>query len=153
MERAWLSTEEERAWTGLMGAVDSLPVAKFDEPAATPGGWLAKLVLYHVGAWCDECARQLATSGSGAVPSDLQRGVEAENHLQAERSRDLTADQVLSYVRSSRRRMLDEWRKLAEVTPAAWEWFHECGPVHYRRHESDLRNGVGASRGGVGSGP
>ena len=32
---------------------------------------------------------------------------------------------------------------LPEVTPEAWEWFEESGPLHYAKHVKDLEAWLG----------
>jgi hypothetical protein len=40
--------------------------------------------------------------------------------------------------RERRARMRSAFEALAELTPAAVEWFEESGPLHYAEHGDDL---------------
>ena len=54
-----LIVEEDRAWSTLHAIFERVPPARFEEPHVTPGGWSAKDVMFHVGAWLAEASRQL----------------------------------------------------------------------------------------------
>ena len=50
----------------------------------------------------------------------------------------MPAAEVRAGFGDGRARMLAAFRALDEVTPDAWEWFEESGPLHYAKHVEDL---------------
>ena len=46
---------------------------------------------------------------------------------------------------AARQRMVEEFGAMPELTPEAWEWFEESGPLHYAKHVEDLRTVAGVT--------
>jgi hypothetical protein len=65
--------------------------------------------------------------------------VERQNREWFELSRTMDLPTVRAELISARTRMVAEFGSLPEVTPAAVEWFEECGALHYEAHLVDLR--------------
>ena len=44
---------------------------------------------------------------------------------------------------ATRRRRVRDSPTLPDMTPDAWEWFEESGPLHYAKHVNDLEAWLG----------
>ena len=133
--------EEAAGWARLLEVFASIPDPRFEEPTVTPEGWSPKDVMFHVGYWPADCAGVLERitagtwdGGAGETPATI----EITNREGFERSREMPAAEVRAGFGDGRARMLAAFRALDEVTPDAWEWFEESGPLHYAKHVEDL---------------
>jgi hypothetical protein len=139
-----LLAQEQAGWRALHDTFGSLSPERFEEPGMTPEGWSAKDVMFHVGAWMAEAECQLTRMRMGTYRhEDFPRErIDAMNREWFEVSRTLDPDSVRAGFHAARVRMLQEWEQLGDVTPLAWEWFEESGPIHYAEHLRDLRTFV-----------
>jgi len=133
-----LLADEERGWLELTEVFGDVPPDRFDEGGVTNEGWSPKDVMYHVGRWAEEAATVLGrvaagTHREGNLDTD---SLNAEWH---EVGRGLDDDVVRIRFAKGRVAMRQAFERLDDVTPAAWEWFHESGPRHYEEHLPDLR--------------
>jgi hypothetical protein len=138
---ARLLAEEERGWRELHGLFEALPTDAMEQPDLTPEGWSAKDLMCHIGAWMADCANQLERMRMGTFEDrvDTAEDIERMNREFLEASRMMDVRSVIASYHSARNRMLQEFMALPEITPAAWEWFEESGPLHYAKHVADLR--------------
>lgn len=133
-----LLAEERAGWDELRSVFDRIPPGRIDEPGVTPEGWSPKDVMFHVGAWCAECANQLERIRMGTFATQDWE-TDRKNREWFETSQRLDVPTVRAELHGARTWMLQEWEALAEITPDAWEWFEESGPLHYAEHVQDLR--------------
>jgi len=107
----------------------------------TPEGWSVKDAMFHIAAWMADCANQLERMRLGTFVDriDTVQDIERMNRDRFGVSKTMDLETARAELIAARRRMLREWAALPEVTPAAWEWFEESGPIHYRKHLGDLR--------------
>jgi hypothetical protein len=144
-----LLSEEDAGWRALRDAFEAIPPERFDEPGVTPDGWSAKDLMFHVGAWCAQCGTVLERIRMGTFSPSGGDGspVDARNREWFETSRRLDAPTVRAEFHAARTRMIHEWQALDEITPAAWEWFEESGPLHYSEHLRGLQAWLAGSEG------
>jgi len=134
-----LLAEERAGWEELRSVLDRIPLDRIEEPGVTPEGWSPKDVMFHVGAWCAECANQLEQIRLGTFVNQEDWEEDRRNREWFETSRRLDVSTVRAELHTAHARMLREWEALSEITPAAWEWFEESGSLHYAEHVRDLR--------------
>ena len=135
-----LLAEEETAWRELHAAFAAIATEQLEEPGITPDGWSPKDVMFHIGAWAAECAHMLECIRMGTFEDPFTTGeaVNRQNREWFEQSRTMDPGTVRAEFIAARTRMLQEWAALPTVTPEAWEWLEESGPIHYRKHLEDL---------------
>jgi len=141
-----LIAEEEAVWDRLVEVFAAIPDDRFEEPSVTPEGWSPKDVMFHVGYWTADCADVLERIAAGAWDGgedETPGTIEATNREGFERSTRSSAAEVRAGFDDGRRRMLAAFRALDDVTPDAWEWFEESGPLHYAKHVGDLAAWLG----------
>jgi hypothetical protein len=130
---------EQEGWDRFASALARVPAAR---PGADPDAWSLTDVLWHVAWWCDEAARVLGDMAAGAWtghdPSSEPGWTERVNRRELGRSRTMSTGDAREACAAGRRRMLEAFGSLADLTPAAEEWFDESGPVHYAEHVPDL---------------
>lgn len=94
--------------------------------------------MSHVAAWSEYTAGVLDEMVSGTWDGRDEfaeaGSVDRVNREWFERDRDRPPDEVRSAWHAARRRLLDSFGALAEITPDADEWFEETGPSHYAEH-------------------
>jgi hypothetical protein len=136
-DRARLLQEEGEGWERLHAVLGRIPRARLDEPGVTDDGWSTKDVMFHVGAWLAEAARQLERirEGTYVVEDDA---VEDRNQAWFALSKTLDLSTVRAELESSRVMALGALAALAELTPEAREWFEESAGLHYAEHVPDL---------------
>ncbi|MEA2520747.1 MAG: hypothetical protein QOI81_393 [Actinomycetota bacterium] len=140
MDRERLQHEEEEGWQALLRTFARVPSNRFDEPTLTPEGWSAKDAMFHVGYWLADCVRVLDTIAAGTFERAAEDAIDIEE-LNAQgfaRSRGMETDAVRAGFLGARSRSLESFGRLESLTPDAWEWFEESGPLHYRKHVEDL---------------
>jgi hypothetical protein len=133
-----LSGEEAASWDAFVGEVDRVAPDRAEVPGAGADGWTLKDVLFHLAAWCDEAAGQLAAVREGRyrAPS-IDADARNDEYLRAGRASDLASVRVR--LERGRARMLAEWSAVGEPTGPAMEWFAESGDEHYGEHLAELR--------------
>jgi hypothetical protein len=138
MDREELLAREEAAWQKLHAALSGLTNEQLLTPTLNAEGWAPRDLMFHVGGWLAEAARQLERmrAGTFAEPDLDVDGINAEWF---QLSRRLDLETVEAELASSRTRMLSALAALPEVTPAAQEWFEESGELHYTEHLRELR--------------
>jgi Mycothiol maleylpyruvate isomerase N-terminal domain len=141
MDVGWLVREEAAGWATLLDVFHGVPAHRFEEPGVTPEGWSPKDVMFHLAGWLDDCALVLGRIGDGT----FERGSEPDdgqtidiNRTWYEQSRSMDAEQVRRAFERSRDRASRAFGRLKEISPEAWEWFEESGPLHYAAHARDI---------------
>lgn len=135
-----LADEEDVAWGELHAAFEQVPPERFEEPRLTDDGWSPKDAMFHIGAWCAECANQLERMRLGTYV-DLRIDAETQNREWFAISKGLDVPTVKAELHAARTRVRQEWCELCELgspTPHAIEWFEESGQLHYGGHARDL---------------
>jgi hypothetical protein len=132
-----LLRDEDEGWRMLHDVLGRIPKQRLDEPTLTNDGWSPKDVMFHVGAWLAEAARQLERIREGTY---VGAGVSVEDRNQAwfALSRTLDLSTVRAELESSRIMARDALYALPELTPEAREWFEESAGLHYAEHVPDL---------------
>lgn len=136
--REELLHEEERAWQALQDLLARLGPERVEEPGVTDEGWSPKDVLWHLGCWAAESARELARIRMGTYV-DREYDTDAVNREFFEAGRELGLSTVKTELTSARQMARQAWAALPEPTPDAEYWFQEAGPIHYGDHLKDLR--------------
>ena len=140
MDVQQLLEDEDDGWGKLLDAFARVPEERFEEPTLTLEGWSAKDAMFHLGYWLDDCARVLGAIGGGTFDAAAEDGldIQAFNDEGFQRSRDMDATTVRTGSLEARAHARAAFGNLDVVTPEAWEWFEESGPLHYRKHVEDL---------------
>ena len=146
---------EATGWRDLQRAFDGISSEAFETPGLTSHGWSAKVALYHVAAWMDDCGEQIEAIRAGTFDGrvDTVSWIEEQNRRQFERCREIRADEVRSFAHRARDRMRGALQALPALTPDAAEWFEESGVLHYREHARDLRGWADRLHFGAGNRP
>jgi Mycothiol maleylpyruvate isomerase N-terminal domain len=132
-----LAAEEAMGWEQIVDALDRIPLSETRSPGAG-GEWTTNDVVFHLAAWSDESAAQLAAVREGRYRStDIDTDVRNEEYLRAGRAIDGHAVRVR--LERARARALAEWAAVTELSAPAVEWFGESGPEHYVEHLDALR--------------
>jgi Mycothiol maleylpyruvate isomerase N-terminal domain len=136
-----LLREEDEVWALLLAALAEVPGDRFGEPTLTPEGWSVKDAMFHVAYWLDDCVRVLNAIADGTFDAERENGLDIQtiNDEGFERSADMDGDTVRTSLALARTHARAAFTALAPVTPEAWEWFEESGPLHYSKHLEDLR--------------
>ena len=131
---------EDDGWKTLVDALAHIPDDRFEEPTLTPEGWSAKDAMFHVAYWLDDCARVLQAIGAGTFDATAENALDTQsiNDEGFRRSRGMEAATVRSALSAARTQARAAFDGLDVVSPEAWEWFEESGPLHYRAHIDDL---------------
>jgi hypothetical protein len=138
-----LSSEEAASWDALVSELDRVPADRGETPGAGAGDWTFRDVVFHLAAWCDEAAGQLAAVREGRyVEPEIDVDARNDEYLRAGREIDVSAARLR--LERARARMLAEWSTMREPQTAAMEWFAESGDEHYREHLTELRAFVDA---------
>ncbi len=87
-----------------------------------------------------------AGTWDGRDPSLEPGWVDRVNDEQIERSRTIDPGVARAAWLEERRRMLEAFGALDELSPEADEWFEETGPTHYAGHLPGLEDWVGRLR-------
>ena len=135
-----LVREEDNGWKRLMDVLADIPDDRIDEPTLTPEGWSAKDAMFHLAYWQDDCARVLASIAQGTFDPAAEDAIDIQS-LNDEgflRSRDMDAGTVRTGLLAAHERAAAAFAALETITPQAWEWFEESGPLHYAKHVEDL---------------
>jgi len=144
MDVARLLADEEDGWRRLCARFEAVPAERFSEPTLTSDGWSPKDAMFHVGAWLEDCAQVLDQILLGTFRrEDADEDIEGINRAWFERSRSMAAGEVRAAFADGRRRAVEGFTSLPQVTPEAWEWFEESGPLHYAKHVRDLEAWLG----------
>jgi hypothetical protein len=139
-----LLAEEAEGWDRLCALFAAIPEGRFAEPSLTPDGWSPKDAMFHVGAWLEDCTRVLEQIRQATFrPEEADEDIEGTNRAWFERSREMAAGEVRASFSDGRGRALGSFTTLPFVTPEAWEWFEESGPLHYAKHAKDLEAWLG----------
>lgn len=143
MERDALLAEEARAWEEFAERLAEVAPERLEEPTVTPEGWSVKDVVVHVGGWLRECAEVLdamvdGTWGNAAEEPETPERIERVNAGHLELARTMTPAEAAASMAGARDRARRAMSILPELTPGAWSWFEESGPLHYAKHGHDL---------------
>jgi hypothetical protein len=96
--------------------------------------------VVHVTWWLDDCAEALESMAAGTFDPEAQdEDIERINAGHVERAAALTTSEADHRCAAARDRMRSALTALPEVTPEAWVWFEESGPMHELKHVSDLQ--------------
>ena len=123
--------EEDQGWRRLHVLLRSIPTDRLDEPTVTTDGWSPKDVMFHIGAWLAEAARQLERIREGTYRPQ-EETVDELNSAWFALSRTLD-------VPTSRAELA-----LPILTTDARGWFEESAWLHYAEHVIDLERWLGA---------
>jgi hypothetical protein len=139
LDRARLLAQEESAWIRLHSRFAAIPAERFEEPSATAEGWSSKDVMFHLGAWLAECAQILERIREGTFdPAEPQESTNQLNRAWFEVSRAMDPGDVRAVFEGARQKARTCFATLPSMTPDAWTWFEESGPLHYGAHTNDL---------------
>lgn len=142
VNRSRLLADEAAAWTLLRAALDEVPEGRWDG-TLTPEGWTPVTVLVHVAGWLDDCGRVLEAMTAGTWdpatdPAETPGYVDRVNATHHARAAAMTRSEAEVVVAAARERARAAFAAVPEVTPDAWTWFEESGPMHYAKHVHDL---------------
>ena|SRR5437773_2100490 len=142
-DRIRLLREEEEGWERLNAVLGRIPEDRLDEPGVTDEDWSPKDVMFHVGAWLAEAARQLERirEGTYVVEDDT---IEDRNQAWFALSKTLDVPTVRAELETSRVMAREAMTALTGLTPEAREWFEESAGLHYAEHVPDLVRWLGA---------
>jgi hypothetical protein len=139
LDRDRLLADEESAWIRLHARFSAIPHERFEEPSITPDGWSAKDLMFHVGAWLAECAQILERIREGTFdPAEPEESTDELNREWFEVSRTMEPGDVRAVFEGARQKARECFATLPSMTPDAWTWFEESGPLHYAAHVNDL---------------
>jgi hypothetical protein len=140
-----LLAEEEQGWQRLQTRLLSITPERFEEPTLTSEGWSPKDVVFHVGAWLADCTRVLEQIRHGTFDRAAEDALDIEQINAEGFAKSYTMDvlDVRVMCESARNEARVTFGTLLEVTPEAWEWFEESGPLHYAKHVEDLEAWLG----------
>ncbi len=139
-----LLAEEAAGWAALRQVLVKVDPSRWREPTVTPEGWSVSDTVHHIGAWLDACGEVLESIAAGtrnpaAQLEETSGSVNLFNSEHVSQARALSVEEVEWFVRDARERARAGWSALSVITPDAWSWFEESGPMHYAKHEHDLR--------------
>ncbi|MEX1046926.1 MAG: DinB family protein [Actinomycetota bacterium] len=148
--RAELMKLEDERWRELDSLIEKLTPEQLEQPGLNKEGWSAKDMMWHIGCWAAEAARELDRVRMGTY-EDWDWGDDRTNRmnqefLEAGKNVDLAT--AKAEMHAARTRALQTFSALPEVTPAAVEWFGESGHEHYDEHLPELRAWVAKLTGG-----
>jgi hypothetical protein len=143
-DRERLLEEEASAWETFAHAVIAVSPAERAERTLTQERWSVTTAVVHVAGWLEECATVLeamaaGTWDAGSQPEETPSYVEQVNRGHAARAAAMTTSDADLAVAAARDRARRAFVELPEVTPDARSWFEESGPLHYAKHEADIR--------------
>ena len=139
MDRDRLLLEEESGWVILHDRFTRIAPDRVERPTVGPDGWSAKDVMFHVGAWLAECAQVLERIREGTFdPTEPEPSTEERNREWAEVSRTMEPGDARAVFEGARQKARECFATLPAMTPDAWTWFEESGPLHYAAHVNDL---------------
>jgi hypothetical protein len=145
MDTERLLAQEDEGWQRLQTLVRSMSPEKFEDPTLTPEGWSPKDAVFHVGEWLADCTRVLEQIRHGTFDRSAEDALDIER-INAEGfavSHLKDPLDVRIMCESARNEARVTFLSLPEVTPEAWEWFEESGPLHYAKHVEDLEAWLG----------
>lgn len=145
--REEMAEAEREAWADLQGLVARLAPEQMESRDMNADGWSVKDLLWHLGCWTAESARQLERIRLGTYEERDWSDTDDLNARYLGEARRLDLATVRTEMIAARNRALEEWAALDELTPEAIEWFEESGPVHIRDHIEDLRGYVERAEG------
>jgi hypothetical protein len=135
--------EEDQGWRRLHVLLRSIPTHRLDEPTVTTDGWSPKDVMFHIGAWLAEAARQLERMRGGTYRP--QEGtVDELNRAWFALSRTLDVPTARAELESARVIAREALGALPLLTTDARGWFEESAGLHYAEHVVDLERWLGA---------
>ena len=141
---------EAEAWSSIDLLLRGIDAESMATPDVNDDGWTVKDVVWHLAFWCEAAADVLdairAGSWGGIDPTREPGWIDRRNGTELERSRSMDATTILRAWRDGRRRMLEAFGALEEVTPDADEWFEESGAGHDAEHLPELARWVARHR-------
>ena len=144
-----LRTEIE-GWERLERGVAGLSAEQLERPGLNDEGWAIRDLWWHLAWWDLDTARVLGQMGEGtwdgSDPSDEPGWTDRVNDAELERSRSLPAAEVRRALLEARRRLLEAFGALGELTADADGWFDETAPTHYAKHLDELESWVARLR-------
>jgi hypothetical protein len=135
--------EEDQGWRRLHALLRRIPTHRLDEPTVTPEGWSPKDVMFHIGAWLAEAARQLDRMREGTYRPQ-EDTVEELNSAWFALSRTLDVPTARAELESARVIARDALGALPLLTTDARGWFEESAWLHYAEHVVDLERWLDA---------
>ena len=134
---------EERSWNELHALVADLTPEEMEARGMGPDEWSAKDVLWHLGCWTAEAAKQLECIRLGTYVEQAWDNTDELNDAMTEEGRRQDVATVKTELASARNRALQEFGALEAITPEVEEWFSEGGSEHTDEHLSELRDWIG----------
>ncbi|HEX9299166.1 MAG TPA: hypothetical protein VF968_03450 [Actinomycetota bacterium] len=135
-------TQEDEGWSRLRILLRSIPAHRLDEPTVTIEGWSPKDVMFHIGAWLAEAARQLERIREGTYRPQ-EDTVDERNRVWFALSRTLDVSTARAELESARVVARDALGALPTLTTDARGWFEESAWLHYAEHVLDLERWLG----------
>ena len=135
--------EEDQGWRRLHVLLRSIPTDRLDEPTVTTDGWSPKDVMFHIGAWLAEAARQLERIREGTYRPQ-EETVDELNSAWFALSRTLDVPTARAELEAARVIARDALGALPILTTDARGWFEESAWLHYAEHVIDLERWLGA---------
>ncbi len=102
MDRDRLLHDEAARWAALCAVFARIPSDRFEEPSVTPEGWSPKDVMFHIGAWMEDCAMQLEHIRQGTFDphEETREDIERQNQEWFDRSRTMDPLDVRASLRA-----------------------------------------------------
>lgn len=140
-----LLADEEAGWQRLQALVSAMTPERFEDPTLTPEGWSPKDAVFHVGEWLADCTRVLEQIRHGTFDRAAEDAldIDAINAEGFAMSHPMDPRDVRVMCDSARNEARVTFGTMPEVTPEAWEWFEESGPLHYAKHVEDMEAWLG----------
>lgn len=139
VDREKMIAEEERSWNELHALVADLTPDEMETRGMGKDEWSAKDVLWHLGCWTAEGAKQLECIRLGTYVEQDWDNMDELNDQMTEEGRRQDLATVKTELTSARNRALQEFGAIDEITPEVVEWFAEAGPEHCDEHLSELK--------------
>jgi hypothetical protein len=145
-ERERLSAREAAGWDELVTVLDRIPPSDAESPGPSADDWTTKDIVFHLAAWADAAAAQLAAIREGRYePPVGDTNARNDEYLRAGRGIDMHT--ARTRLERARGRALAEWSLTRELWAPAVEWFAESGAEHYEEHIDQLRTLADAAAG------
>jgi hypothetical protein len=132
---------ERKAWSAFMALVDRVPPERREVREVVPG-WSVKDLVWHNAGWALFSAEELTRLDGETFVDPFARmddvTVDSDNDTQLEAGRELSWDAMLVEVDVQRRRAIELWAALDDLSAEAAAFFDEETSVHYREHADEI---------------
>lgn len=141
-KREDMMAAEERSWNELHALVADLSAEEIEARGMGPDEWSVKDVLWHLGCWTAEAAKQLECIRLGTYVEQAWDNTDELNDAMTEEGRRQDVATVKTELTSARNRALQEFGALEEITPEVVEWFSEGGADHTDEHVAEMKGWI-----------